>query len=80
VPYVDWKNLPKVVRAHLEDRLRTRQLTKQDMIRLMDWVLSNPEMPEVFRCEDFGSFKLTGEGSTSKTFLKPDQACLGKQI
>ena len=42
MPRIDWRTLPRNVREHLEDRLRTRQLTKDDMLRLMEWVLSGP--------------------------------------
>ena len=38
MPYIEWKRLPKGVRAHLEDRLKDRSITEDDMIRLTHWV------------------------------------------
>jgi hypothetical protein len=80
VPYIDWKKLPPAVRAHLEDRLRTRNLTAEDMVRLMEWVLGNRQVPDGPWCKDFGSFKLAGEGALPKTFLTKDQSCQGEKI
>lgn len=80
MPYIDWQNLPLSVRQHLKDRARVRQLEAQDMVRLMDWVLSNPEVPDGDWCQDFGTFKLVGEGKYPKTFLTKDQPCYGQRL
>jgi hypothetical protein len=32
MPYIDWKRLPKDVHAHLEERLKVRSITEDDMI------------------------------------------------
>jgi len=50
------------------------------MIRLTNWIRTNPEVPNGEWCKDFGSFKLAGEGAIQKTFLAKDQPCKGKQI
>jgi hypothetical protein len=80
MPRIDWTSLPRAVRKHLEDRARTRELTAQDLMRLMDWVLSNPEVPDEPWCKDFGAFKLVGHGAVPNTFLERDQPCFGKRI
>jgi hypothetical protein len=80
MPRIDWRTLPRNVREHLEDRLRTRQLTKDDMLRLMEWVLSGPEVPDGPWCKDFGAFTLAGEGKYPKTFLSKEQPCYGERI
>jgi hypothetical protein len=80
VPHIDWRRLPPAVRAHLEDRVRTRDLTARDLARLMSWVSSNPQVPDGPWCKDFGSFKLAGEGGFPKTFLTKDQTCHGEKI
>ncbi|MGB7721787.1 MAG: hypothetical protein WBL65_17920 [Bryobacteraceae bacterium] len=67
MPRIDW-------------RLRTRRLTKDDMLRLMEWVLSGPEVPEGSWCKDFGAFTLAGEGKHPKTFLSKEQRCYGERI
>jgi hypothetical protein len=80
VPYIDWTKLPKAVRGHLEDRVRDRSITEDDMIRLTNWIRTNPEVPRVEWCKDFGTFTLAGEGAIPKTFLMRGQPCKGKRI
>jgi hypothetical protein len=80
MPHIDWKNLPPSVREHLQDRSRTRELSKEDLLRLVEWIGGNPEVPDGLWCKDFGSFKLAGEGKYPKTFLTKHQPCIGKNL
>jgi hypothetical protein len=49
------------VRDHLEDRLRSREISKADPLKLMEWIRSNPEVPNGAWCKDFGAFQLVGQ-------------------
>ena len=80
MPYIDWTGLPKAVRGHLEDRVRDRSITEDDLIRLTNWIRTNPEVPRGAWCRDFGTFTLAGEGAIPKTFLMRGQPCKGKRI
>ena len=80
MPYIDWTKLPKAVRGHLEDRVRNRSITEDDMIRLTNWIRTNPEVPRAEWCRDFGTFTLAGEGAIPKTFLMRGQPYKGKRI
>jgi hypothetical protein len=80
MPFIDWKSLPKGVRKHLEDRLKLREVTEDDMVQLARWIRTNPEVPDGPWCKDFGGFKLAGNGSFPKTFLTRNQSCVGKRI
>ena len=80
MPYIDWTRLPTAVRGHLEDRVRDRSITEDDMIRLTNWIRTNPEVPHAEWCKDFGTFTLAGEGAIPKTFLMRGQPCKGKRI
>lgn len=80
MPHINWHSLPRKVREHLEDRARTRQLSKEDLTKLMEWVRSNPEVPDEAWCKDFGTFKVVGHGAIPGTFLEEDQPCFGKRI
>src|ERR1035437_6810927 len=80
MPYIDWTKLPKAVRGHLEDRVRDRSITEDDMIRLTNWIRTNPEVPHAEWCKDFGTFTLAGEGGIPKTILMRGQPCKGKRI
>jgi hypothetical protein len=80
VPYIDWKQLPKAVRKHLQDRVKDRSITEDDMIQLSNWIRTNPEVPDGEWCKDFGTFTLAGEGVIPKTFLLRGQPCKGTRI
>jgi len=80
MPHIDWPSLPRQVRKHLEDRARMRELSKADLLTLMEWIRSNPEVPNAAWCKDFGCFKLVGHGEIPRTFLQKDQPCFGVRI
>ena len=50
------------------------------MIRLTNWIKTNPEVPKGEWCKDFGAFTLAGEGAIPKTFLTKGQPCKGQWI
>ena len=70
MPHINWHSLPPKLRDHLEDRLRTREISKADLLKLMEWIRNNPEVPNGAWRQDFGSFKLVGHGSQPGTFLE----------
>jgi hypothetical protein len=80
LPHINWKLIPDGIRQHLYDRLRTRELSQQDIVRLTEWISTNPEVPDGPWWKDFGSFKLTGDGKYPKTFLTGGQAGFGKRL
>jgi hypothetical protein len=80
MPRIHWTKLPEQVKEHLLDRLRTRALNARDMTALLEWIRTNPEVPDGPWCKDFGAFKLVGHGSVPNTFLERDQACFGERI
>jgi hypothetical protein len=75
-----WGNLPPGVRQHLIDRMGDREISVSDLNQLRLWVDSNPEVPEGDWYKDFGSFKICGNGSLPKTFLRRGQAAKGKAV
>jgi len=80
MPRIDWTKLSARVKEHLLDRLRIRALSPRDMAVLLEWIRTNPEVPDGPWCKDFGTFKLVGHGPVPNTFLERDQACFGKLI
>jgi hypothetical protein len=80
MPHVDWTKLPAGVRQHFEERARTREVTKSDLLALMQRASTNPEVPHGPWYKDFGSFKLAGKGSLPKTFLSRDQTAFGTKL
>jgi hypothetical protein len=80
MPHIDWKTLPTELRKHMRDRVRERAITEDDLVALMNWISTNPEVPEGPWCKDFGSFKLVGHGSRPGTLLAKNQSCFGTRI
>jgi hypothetical protein len=80
VPKIDWQSLPLSIKQHLIERLREREITRDDLETLKFWIGGNPEVPGGPWCKDFGSFKLAGEGRYPRTFLMRDQPCYGKRL
>jgi len=80
MPYIDWTQLPRAVRDHLQQRVKDRYITEDDMIRLTNWIKTNPAVPNGEWCKDFGAFTLAGEGAIPKTVLMKGQSCKGRRI
>ena len=80
MPHINWTALPYGRREHLYERLRTREITQEDLRKLRSWLQSDPIVPEGRWYKDFGSFKLVGTGGTPQTFFTQDQAATGDQI
>jgi hypothetical protein len=80
VPRIQWTGLPEALRKHLLLRLKDRRVTEEDLLKLMEWRLSEPEAPDGLWYKDFGSFKICGEGKLPKTFLLKGQPAKGQPL
>jgi transposase InsO family protein len=80
VPKIQWSGLPDALRKHLLLRLKEREVTEQDLLKLMEWRQSEPEAPDGLWYKDFGSFKICGEGRYPKTFLLKGQPAKGQPL
>jgi len=80
VPKIQWSGLPEALRTHLLLRLKERQVTEQDLLKLMEWRRSEPDAPDGLWYKDFGSFKICGEGRYPKTFLLKGQPAKGEPL
>ena len=78
MPKIQWSGLPEALRKHLLLRLKERQVTEQDLLKLMDWRQTEPDAPDGLWYKDFGSFKICGEGQYPKTFLLKGQPAKGE--
>jgi hypothetical protein len=75
-----WDDLPAGVRQHLIDRMRDRRISLSDLNALRLWMETQPDVPAGEWYKDFGSFKLCGEDSYSKTFLLKGQVGRGVKL
>jgi hypothetical protein len=81
MPQVEtWPRIPAVIRDHLIERMRDRNIRVEDLNRLRLWLESKPSVPEGLWYKDFGTFKLCGEGRYPKTFLLSGQAAEGQKL
>lgn len=80
MPKIQWSGLPDSLRKHLLLRLKERQVTEEDLLKLMAWRESEPEGPDGLWFKDFGSFKVCGEGALPKTFLLKGQSAKGQEL
>ena len=75
-----WPEIPVAIRDHLVKRMRDRNIDLADLNRLRVWMESKPDVPDGMWYNDFGSFKLCGEGSYPKTFLTSGQLAKGRRL
>jgi len=72
--------LPEGIRRHLIDSMHERTIGIEDLNKLRLWLETAPEVPEGRWYKDFGTFKLCGEGSIPRTFLRRGQAARGTKL
>jgi len=65
---------------HLLLRLKDRSITEDDLYKLKLWRESEPDAPDGPWYEDFGTFKICGEGKYPKTFLLKGQLATGEEL
>ena len=75
-----WSKLPPPVQRHLNDRMKDRGISREDLLQLRLWLESHPVVPQGEWFKDFGSFKLCGEGAFPKTFLTRGQSARGTAL
>ena len=80
MPKIQWTNLPPALRDHLFERVREREISAHDLYQLKLWRELDPDAPDGLWYEDFGSFKICGEGKYPKTFLLKGQAAKGRKL
>jgi hypothetical protein len=64
----------------LLDRIRTREISVDDLMRFHEWAQATREYPGGEWCKDFGTFKAVGKGLDLATFLSQDQPCWGHRL
>ena len=59
---IQWEHLPREKWAHLRDRAKERQISREDLFALAEWKAEDPDVPDGDWYKDFGTFKLCGKG------------------
>jgi hypothetical protein len=55
-------------------------VSAEDLVRLDEWIQTNPEGPEGDWYKDFGSFKICGRGALPLTVLEDWMAPYGEKL
>ena len=80
MPGIRFSELPRAVWRHILNRVGERKIPLDDLLRLQEWVKSQPEAPAGDWFKDFGSFKLCGRGELPKTILLGTMKAYGARV
>ncbi len=80
MPQVQRTNVPKRLLEHLLDRIRSREVTAEDLEALAAWLDTKPEVPAGDWFKRFPSMTVCGKGALVRTFLTEDQSPIGHEI
>jgi len=80
MPRIQRRHLPRPLFAHLLDRIKTRNVSADQLGLLAEWLDTQPEVPEGKWFKAFPGLTVCGEGELIKTFLQPGQAATGKEL
>lgn len=80
MPRVQRSNLPRPLFDHLLDRIKSRQISADQLGLLADWLDTNPEVPDCKWFKKFSGMTVCGEGPLIKTFLQLGQPALGTEL
>jgi hypothetical protein len=73
-------HLPRPLFAHLLDRIKSRNISADQLGLLAEWLDAQPEVPEGPWFKKFSGMTVCGEGELIKTFLQPGQVAAGKEL
>ncbi len=80
MPRVLRRKLPRQLFDHLLERVQQRQVSSKDLVMMVQWLDTQPEVPHGKWFKRFPGMTVCGEGELVKTFLAPDQAPLGEEV
>ena len=80
MPRIRRRNVPRAVVAHLEDRVRDREIPIGQLQLLGAWLDGEPEVPAGKWFKRFPGMIACGEGELVKTFLRLGQVPEGEEL
>jgi hypothetical protein len=80
MPHIQRSNLPRPLFAHLLDRIKSRNISADQLGLLAEWLDTQPEVPDEKWFKKFSGMTVCGEGELIKTFLQPGQIAIGKEL
>lgn len=80
MPKIRRHDLPPALLNHLLDRIRSREISAEQLGLLADWLDAEPEVPEAEWFKRFSGMIVCGEGELVKTFLTANQIPTGTEL
>jgi hypothetical protein len=80
MPKIRRHSLPPALLNHLLDRIRSREISAEQLGLLADWLDAEPEVPNDKWFKRFSGMIVCGEGELVKTFLAANQIPTGTEL
>jgi hypothetical protein len=80
MPKIRRQNLPPALLDHLLERIRSREISADQLGALADWLDTQPNVPDGKWFKRFSAMIVCGEGELVKTFLTAGQVPAGEEI
>ncbi len=80
MPKILRRNLPRQLYAHLLERVQQRHISGAQLSLLIEWLDTQPGVPDGKWFKKFSGMIVCGEGELVKTFLVPGQIPFGEEI
>lgn len=74
------RNLPPALLDHLLDRVRSREISPEQLGELAQWLDTGPEVLAGRWFKRLSGMTVCGEGELVKTFLLPGRAASGEEL
>jgi hypothetical protein len=80
MPKIQRNKLSRLLFRHLQDCVRERSISLQDIEQFLHWIERNPEVPESEWFKRFANFTVCGRGSLMTTFLTSFRSATGTEV
>jgi hypothetical protein len=80
MPCIRRHHLPRLLYAHLLERVRDRNISADQLGLLGEWLATQPQVPTGKWFKKFSGMTVCGEGELIKTFLLPGQIPTGEEL
>jgi hypothetical protein len=80
MPKISRQDLPPALLDHLLDRVRSREISPEQLGACAQWLDTQPEVPVGRWFKRFSDMIVCGEGDLVKTFLRIGQAASGEEV
>lgn len=80
MPKIQRRDLPPVLLDHLLVRVRSREVSPQQLGELAQWLDHEPEVPASKWFKRLSGMIVCGEGALVKTFLRAGQVAFGEEV